>query len=115
MPFPTDGTLNSGIATTDGRTVFLLFGQIPDSAAARTPAAAAAADPGWFIGMLDIEAKTLVQGTCFLFDCFARLRLRHCVAHTLAHTRARTYTHARTFLHTQHLPQGSAVALRAFL
>jgi hypothetical protein len=56
MPFPTDGSINSGIATTDGRTIFLLFGQIPDR-----DRAAHAAD-GWFVGALDVQAKTLVQG-----------------------------------------------------
>ena len=64
--------LGSGIATTDGSSVFLLFGQMPDASSAPPSPPAAASEPGWFIGILDIGAKTLVSGPFAL--CTARAR-----------------------------------------
>ena len=61
---PSGGVIpGSGIATTDGSSVFLLFGQIPDASSAPLSPASAASAPGWFIGILDIDAKSLVSGS----------------------------------------------------
>jgi hypothetical protein len=52
IPFPGPGYLNTGVATTDGANVFLLFGQDPTQVDV----------PNWFIAVIDVVEATVVQG-----------------------------------------------------
>jgi hypothetical protein len=53
IPFPGPGFLNTGVATTDGANIFLLFGQDPTQVDT----------PDWFVGVIDVAQAALVQGT----------------------------------------------------
>jgi hypothetical protein len=71
IPFPGPGYLNTGVATTDGANVFLLFGQDPTQVDVlclhntkpliflHPPQVDV---PSWFIAVIDVARATVVQG-----------------------------------------------------
>ncbi len=53
IPFPGPDYLNTGVATTDGSNIFLLFGQDPTQVDA----------PEWFVGVINVAQATFVRGS----------------------------------------------------
>jgi hypothetical protein len=53
IPFPGTEFLNTGVATSDGAQIFLLFGQDPSQVDS----------PEWFIGVIDLVQASVVKGS----------------------------------------------------
>jgi hypothetical protein len=53
IPFPGPDFLNTGVYTSDGSNIFLLFGQDPSQTST----------PDWFIGIINMQTLTVVKGT----------------------------------------------------
>jgi hypothetical protein len=93
IPFPGPDFLNTGVATTDGSNIFLLFGQDPTQTST----------PDWFIGVISMEGATVVKGTSHSAAKYTLLpHLSALPTHPLHALFCATLTKRNNLLHVPH-------------